>query len=294
MVHKSLLGVNQACKLFGISKYAYYNSKNPIDKLQEKYGYLKKIISKIIEKNPSYGYRRMKIILDTQYGYNINHKVIKKLLKLWGLSLKRKIRKTKKNYIKTILDFLKIRANILRKMIQDNKIKKPMQVILSDVTEIYYNNKKAYLCVHMDYFSKIIYGWSLSLHNDTSLVLKSIRSAIKKIKKYFKVKTKKIVCHQDRGSVNTSEAYVSEILKNKMYVSYSRKGEPGDNAVNESFFSRFKEENRDLFFDTKDYKQLYRLIKSKIKYYNSVRLHSSLGYKTPLDFTRYFLAASLS
>jgi len=294
MVYKSLLGVNQSCKLFGISKFAYYNSNNPIEKIEKKYYYLKDIFRKIIEKNPAYGYRRIMVELKNKFNYTINHKVIKKLLKIWGLNLKRNLSKKKRSYIKIILDYLEIRANLLRKMILDNKITRPMQVILTDVTEIYYNNMKAYLCVHMDYYSKIVYGYEISKHNDTKLVVNSFKNAIKIIKTYFKIKSDKIVCHQDRGSVNTSYRYMSEVLTSKMFLSYSRKGEPGDNAVNESFFSRFKNENKDLFFEAKDYEEISRLIKSKIKYYNNKRLHSSIGYKTPLDFTRYFLTANLS
>jgi len=51
----------------------------------------------------------------------------------------------------------------------------------------------------------------------------------------------------------------------------------------ESFFSRFKEENRSLFFGADTFSALSEVVRERIEYYNYLRLHSSIGYKTPME-----------
>jgi len=244
------------------------------------------MIEEIIEKNPAYGYPSIKVALEKKYGEIVNHKLLLKLLKLWGLSLKRKVRRPKRSWICNILDFLEKRANLLWRRIRENKITQCFQVIISDVTEIYYSGNKAYLSVHMDYFGKLIYGWKLKKSPDKELVIGSFKMAIRWLKGFGINSFKKIIIHQDRGSVYTSIDYTAEVLSYDFHLSYSRTGEPGDNAVNESFFSRLKEEWRDIFEEAKDFEELCRLVRKAINYYNKSRYHSSIGYETPLSFVK--------
>jgi len=285
-VKKGLAGVNQICRLLGISKDSYYNSKDPESSLHRKYQELKPLVEVIIEENPAYGWRRIKACLEKEYGIVINHKLLLKLLKFWGLSLNRKVREKNKGWVRVVLDFLDKRANLLWKLLRDGILIKCFRVIVSDVTELYYSGKKAYLAVHMDYRGKIIYGWSLKRGAGRDLVIESLRMAVRSLKGYGIKVFKGIILHQDRGSVYTSDDYVAEALSLGFHLSYSRKGEPGDNAVNESFFSRFKEEWRDVFEDAKDFEELFRLVRKAMNYHNKKRYHSSLGYETPCSYVK--------
>ena len=74
-------------------------------------------------------------------------------------------------------------------------------------------------------------------------------------------------------------------------LSYSRRGEPGDNAVNEAFFTRLKVEWADVFYEARTFGELQRLVGRAIAYYNEERYHSSLGYRTPLAFMNDFLTS---
>ena len=76
------------------------------------------------------------------------------------------------------------------------------------------------------------------------------------------------------------------VLKEKCRLSYCRRGEPGDNAVNESFFSRLKEEWRDVFMEAQSFDELQKMVKKAIDYYNNERYHSTIGLKAPLIFTK--------
>jgi transposase InsO family protein len=74
-------------------------------------------------------------------------------------------------------------------------------------------------------------------------------------------------------------------------VSYSRTGEPGDNAVNEAFFSRFKEELREFLAEAETFEQLETMVARSIAYHNERRYHSTLSYRTPAGFVGEDLAS---
>ena len=113
MVASGQFGVNRICKLTGISKATYYTAKNPIVRFEEKYLNIKSKISKIIEDSPGYGVLRIKKELLEAHDVTIGKETLGKLLVLWGLSLKRKIKKPKTNMIYKILLALADRANLL-------------------------------------------------------------------------------------------------------------------------------------------------------------------------------------
>ncbi len=278
--------MNQICRLLGISKKAYYYSIAPDETLEHRYGRLKSMIERIIKKNPAYGYRRIKKALFDDYDEVVNHKVLLKVLRAWGLQLKRRIRAPRKSWMAKILDFLELRANLLWRLAKDNLVDRCFQVVVSDVTELLYKGGKAYLCVHLDIFGKMIYGWHLSKSADSPIVVQSFRKATKTIRRLVGASLAGIIVHQDRGSIYTGSEYIAAVLNEKCRLSYSRRGEPGDNAVNESFFSRFKEESRDVFYEAQSFEELEIMIRKAIDYYNNERYHSSIGLIAPLKFTK--------
>jgi putative transposase len=277
--------VNQICCLLGMSKKAYYYSSDPDETLEHRYGRLKSMINRIIKKNPAYGYRRIKKALFDDYDEVINHKVLLKVLRAWGLQLKRRIRPPRKSWMTKILDFLELRANLLWRLVKDNLIDRCFQVIVSDVTELLYQGGKAYLCVHLDVFGKMVYGWHLSKNPDSMIVVQSFKKAVKAMSILLGASLPGIIIHQDRGSIYTGSEYIAAVLKEKCRLSYSRRGEPGDNAVNESFFSRFKEEWRDVFYEARSFEELEAMVRKAIDYYNHERYHSSIGLMAPVKFT---------
>jgi transposase InsO family protein len=129
-------------------------------------------------------------------------------------------------------------------------------------------------------------SWKVQKRPDTGLVVGFFRAAVRKMKRLGVSSFRQVVMHQDRGSVYISGEYAAQVLSQGMYLSYSRRGEPGDNAVNEAFFSRLKEEWREVFWEAQDFGQLCRLVKRVVNYYNHKRLHSSLGYETPMAFVK--------
>jgi putative transposase len=173
MVARGQFGVNRICKLTGISKATYYAAQNPKIKFEQKHLNIKSFVSEIIDHNSSYGIKRIKAELEEKYHLNVGRDTLGKLLKIWGLDLKRKVRKAKPNMITKILLSLADITNLLIR----SKITAPFQALSSDITELKFKGGKAYLCVHKDVFGQMVYGWSLGLTQETKLVLDSLEMA---------------------------------------------------------------------------------------------------------------------
>jgi putative transposase len=186
--------------------------------------------------------------------------------------------------IKKILIMLSDKSNILTR----STISAPFQAVSSDVTEIYYGKGKLFLCIHKDVVGQLVYGYSIGVKPNLELVLQSLNLAIDKIKNKLGFIPKRIIFHQDRGTVYTGYGYVDKVL-GVGKISFSAPGTPTDNSGQESFFGRFKEEWADEIRQIDDQKEAIKFIRSKIKYYNQTRIHTTIGYQSPNCFTNLFL-----
>lgn len=280
---RGAFGINRICRLAGISKATFYRHKNPADTFEEKYSHLKKKVEKTIQKNPAYGIRRIKQALLNDFNAVIGRDTLGKMLKIWGLSLKRKIRKNKRNVIQKILIALKDRANLL----SGTDLVKPLQAVTSDISEFVFNQGKgkAYLAVHKDALGQMVYGCEIGQNMETGLVLESLRRATAYLKSKKIPIPRNTLFHSDQGSQYTSYEYVNAILKIGK-LSYSAPGTPTDNPGQESFFGRFKDEWKDEVYEMKSFAEAKEFIQEKIKYYNYKRLHTSIKNQTPYFFTK--------
>jgi len=279
--------ISRICKLCGLSKNTYYNHKHPDERFTDKFEHIKTRVKKIITKNSAYGVKRIKQALWDEYKLEIGRDALGRLLKLWSLGLKRKLRTSKKSVIKRILESLADRVNLSIR----TKIENPFQAITSDITEIIYNHgkNKAYLAVHKDVFGQMVYGYEIGETMEAKLVVSSFKKTMIKIKKLIKKIPNEFLCHQDQGSQYTSYEYVEEILKNKIILSYSTPGTPTENPGQESFFGRLRDECKDEFMEMETYAKLKKLISKKINYYNNRRLHTSINLQSPKKFTLNFI-----
>ena len=136
----------------------------------------------------------------------------------------------------------------------------------------------------MDLFSRRILGWSVSASNDADLVCQALRCA---------ATTRGsprggIIHHSDRGSTYAANKYRLLLTKLGMLSSMSAKGNCYDNAAMESFYGRFKVSSigNEVFADEDELKAVvFEYIEP---YYNRFRKHSSLGYKSPIQFEEKF------
>ena len=150
---------------------------------------------------------------------------------------------------------------------------------VSDITYIRVNDNWNYLTTILDLADRKIVGWSLSEDMTTeNTVFQAWSNACK-----TRTINDGFIFHSDRGVQYASKKMTILFSFNrKITQSMSRKGNCWDNAVAESFFKTIKHEwlNR---FKFKSYDELYNSIDHYINWYNTKRLHSSLGYITPLE-----------
>jgi transposase InsO family protein len=151
------------------------------------------------------------------------------------------------------------------------------------VTDITYlktvNNKNVYLSSVIDLFSRKVIAFKLSTTMDTTLVADTLTTAINN----RSVNTSHLIIHTDQGTQYKSQEFESLLNALGITHSYSRPGIPTDNAVIESFHSVFKNE----MYNHKNYRNIDDLtleVFKYINYFNNLRPHGYLNFKTPNQF----------
>lgn len=135
-----------------------------------------------------------------------------------------------------------------------------------------------YLAIILDLFSRKVVGWAMSRHMDTTLVETALHMALR-----TRQPKATLLHHSDQGSQYTNTAYQSSLADWNIQPSMSRVGNCYDNAVAESFFGTLKAECVTHQFAT--HAQARTTIFEYIEvWYNRQRLHSTLGYLSPVEF----------
>ena len=237
-----------------------------------------RLLSKVREihkqKKGSYGSRRMSKELRDQ-GHDVGRYRARSLMRKAKVSYKRR-----KKYRRTTdsKHSYPVAENLLNRKFTANT---PNAVWCADITYLWTIEGWLYLAVVMDLYSRKIVGWALSSSLKASFVKEALTMA------YWQRKPNKgLIHHSDRGSQYASYDYQDLLGSYGMVCSMSRKGDCWDNAVVESFFRSLKTERTDdIVYRTRE--EARRDVSDYIEmFYNSNRLHSYLGYKTPNVFER--------
>lgn len=248
---------------------------------EEKYRHLKASLEGIAQEHPEYGYRRTVVELREAHGERVNHKVIQRLHRLWGLPLLRQCRRPKPGGIHQAI----LQAGELANLVASLEEIAAFTVLYTDFTELLYGRAKAHLIVLLDHKTKLVLGWAVGEQAVTELALEAWRAAKKSLRRWERP-VRGIIVHQDRDPVFTGYGWAQELLlKDACRLSYSLEGAKG-NPEMESFYGRFKTENRSLFLDALDLRSLRAIVASRIRYYNRDRRHSSLGNQAPEKYAR--------
>lgn len=227
------------------------------------------------ESRGTYGVPRVHQTLQ-QRGQRCSRKRVARLMQKAGLRSKTKrrfrVRTTDSNHRHPIA------PDRLR---QDFTASGPNQVWASDITYIPTDEGWLYLASTMDLFSRRIVGWSMGSMLDTKLVLGALEMAFE-----LRDPGPGAIHHSDRGVQYASREFREQLKAHGMLASMSRTGNCYDNAAKESFFHTLKTE----LVNHEHYRTRAEARASVFEYieafYNRQRLHSTLGYMSPVDFER--------
>jgi transposase InsO family protein len=267
--------VQKVCKALGVSRSGYYASKKrPPSKRSRRDAELRPKVRKAFERNKArYGSPRIMRELRGE-GERLGKNRVARLMRQQGLRAKSKQRFKPRT---TQQDpRLGAAPNLLA---QIPKPGAPDQVWVSDITYLPTDEGWQFLAVIMDLFSRRVVGWAAQPTLETTLISKALEKAIR-----LRGHPPGLIHHSDRGCQYASHYYRDQLSSAGITASMSRTGNCYDNATMESFFATLKTEVFDRTQPgTKRHAELmvFEYIET---FYNPRRMHSSLGYKSPIEY----------
>jgi transposase InsO family protein len=208
-----------------------------------------------------------------QRGYTASKGRVERLMRLHGIHARHKRRYRVTTDSK---HGLPVASNLLDRNFEPAA---PNQVWTADITYLWTDEGWLYLAIVLDLFNREVIGWSLKPRMTTDLVTDALTMA------WFRRRPAAgVMHHSDRGSQYASAAYQRKLAEFGMICSMSRKGNCWDNSPTESWFNSFKNER---------YHGLRYATHAEMKtasfefievFYNRKRQHSTLGYKSPIQF----------
>jgi len=257
--------VGQACELVGLAHSTYHYRSHKTEEMQ-----LIADVEKVAGEYVTYGTRRIRSQLRRPpYGYCINRKRVQRIMRQKGLL--RPMRHKKCRTTHSDHPYPRY-ANLVK----DMEITYPEQVWVSDITYVRLGQSFVYLAIILDVFTRMIRGWQLGKLLDQELPLAALRMAL--------ADHVPQIHHSDQGVQYAAHAYIDQLRDHQINISMAAVGKAEENGYAERLMRTIKEEEVDLseyrdFVDARN--QIRRFIEDV---YNHKRIHSSLGYLTPVEF----------
>jgi len=220
-----------------------------------------------------YGWPRITKELNAR-GFRVGKERVRKLMQLHGIRAKGR----RKFVVTTDSNH---RLDVAPDLIQRGfHVERPNQVWTGDITYLQTDEGWVFLAVVLDLFSRQIVGWSMKPKMESNLVVDALKMA------WFRRQPEEgLIFHSDRGRQYCSDDFKRVIAEFKMQSSMSRKGDCWDNAPTESLWGKLKIAR--LYgqrFATR--RAMMDEVMNWISFYNYKRLHSTLGYVSPMEFER--------
>ena len=254
--------ISQLCLCMRASRSGFYKWRNRCRK-PHKYAKLLRVIRKYQAMcNYTAGYRKIAAYLRLKHNICISESTVYRLVKRYGLQ-SQCIRTKKARLInRQIAPY----HNLLNR---DFNAELPNQKWCIDITQLYVDGKKLYLCAIIDLYDRSIVGHCISSRENMSLVKNTLKQALKSRESPAEAP---IILHSDQGLIFSTRGQRSFLRQNNVVPSMSRPGTPYDNAVIESFFSCLKCECLRLAPPLRT-KEMKALIERYIVFYNCYRIH---------------------
>lgn len=256
----SNLSVARQCNLLLINKSTYYYKPKG---LTERDLEIMKIIDEIYTEHPYFGARRMSKHL-VPFGVIIGRKAVSRYYGIMAIeAIYPKMNLSKRNQAHKIYPYL----------LKELAIAKINQVWSTDITYIRMAQGFIYLVAIIDWFSRYILSWKVSISLESDFCIEALVDAIEK---YGKPE----IFNTDQGSQFTSKNFISELTKREIKISMDGKGRALDNVFIERCWRSLKQEKIYLIV-LNTVKEAKNAITNYISFYNRKRMHQSLRYLTP-------------
>ena len=257
--------IELGCELVGLSRSGYYYHTQGQDERQ-----MEADLQLECGQHPTYGTRRITHQLRrSPYEYSLNRKHTQRIMRRLGLI--RRVRR--RTYRTTNSDHPYPRY---RNLVENLWITQPDQVWVSDITYIRLDQGFVFLAIVMDVYTRTIRGWGLSRSLDGELTLQALEKAL--------TQHCPQIHHSDQGVQYAATRYVQMLVQHHIQISMAAVGKAQENGYAERLMRTIKEEEVDLseYRDFEDaYTQMGRFVEDV---YMTKRIHSSLGYLTPVEF----------
>jgi putative transposase len=266
--------VRSMCRALQVSPSGYYawSGRTPSARAQENARLVSVIRRVHLECREAYGTVRMRRELCDR-GEACGRHRLARLRRQHGIQTKRRRR------------FIRARAPYERSSPAPRLLKWPFKATqpnrawVADITFLPTRQSQIYLAIVLDLYSRRVVGWAMSDRPAQELASAALSMAL-----LHRRPAKGLIHHSDQGSQYTSKAYRSQLEKAGLVASMSRVAMPYDNAAVESFFSSLKNEltHHEQYLTNDEARA--RVFDYIEVFYNRQRLHSSLGYRSPVDF----------
>jgi putative transposase len=275
-----LFPVRMMCKMLSVSPSGYYDWRDrPLSLRAHANAVLADKVKVIFDKEHSRaGAKRIAKRLKMEGTHAGRHRVAR-IMRLYGWRAKaaKKFKATTNSNHK-----LPVAPNLLQ---QNFSASKPNEKWVSDITYIWTEEGWLYLAVVMDLCSRMVVGWAMSERMTSKLVIDALQMAI-----WHRKGPRGVIIHSDRGSQYCSHDYQKILADNGFICSMSKRGDCYDNASMESWNHSFKVEAiHGEKFATRAFAKNHVFDYIDV-YYNRKRLHSKLGYLSPVYFEEQMVA----
>lgn len=262
--------MTRLCRRYGVTRAGYYAWRGrPMSAHAKQDRKLSEVIHRLfLAHDGRYGSPRVHLTLVRQ-GWHVSRRRVARLMRLAGLRAKAVRGYRAKVNVHRFYDRLPNRLRGLRAT-------RPNQVWVGDITYLAVVRRWWYLAVVLDLYSRRVLAWTLTPRRDARVTRAVLRAAARGRR------IREVIFHSDRGSEYMAAPFRACVTHLGLLQSASTRG-PEDNAFMESFFHSLKAElTRGVAFATPA--ALRSALRGYLRYYNSTRMHSALGYRSPIAF----------
>ena len=262
------LSIVRQCELLALPRSSYYRPAYEPSNVSQEELELMRLIDEEYMRHPFYGSRKIRIYLKNQ-GYSVNRKRVQRLMRRMGiqsLAPKPNTSSPRKNH--------KIYPYLLKGM----NINRPNMVWCSDITYIRLSGGFVYLTAVMDWHSRYVLSWEISVTMDDDFCVNALKSAIRQY-------GRPDIFNTDQGSQYTGKDFTGVLLEHEIKISMDGKGRAMDNIFIERLWRSVKYEEIYLH-EYQNVKDLIVALKKYFNFYNFERTHQSLDDQMPIEVYR--------